>query len=82
MNEISFEDILTHYYLKLKEVFDETERIKIASTKVASLADESWKGTASDVFQEKMLLLNGELDKTKLEISEALKKLSAISEEL
>lgn len=82
MNEISFEDILTHYYLKLKEVFDETERIRIASTKVASLADESWKGNASDVFQEKMLLLNGELDKTKLEISEALKKLSAISEEL
>ena len=80
MNEISFEDILTHYYLKLKEVFDETERIKLASVKISTLADENWKGNANNTFQEKMQMLNTELDKTRLELSEALKKLSAISD--
>ena len=80
MNEISFEDILTHYYLKLKEAFDETERIKLASVKISMLVDENWKGNANNVFQEKMQILNTELDKTRLELSQALKNLSAISE--
>ncbi len=80
MEEITFEDILTHYSLKLKETSDEVETIKNLLKKAEGSIDSGWTGSAADACGLKLESVNGDLAKTLTEISEALIKLSAISE--
>lgn len=80
MEEITFEDILIHYSLKLKETSDEVEAIKNLLKKAEGSIDAGWTGSAADACRLKLESVNGDLAKTLTEISEALIKLSAISE--
>ena len=80
MEEITFEDILTHYSLKLKETCDEVESIKNLLKKAESTIDTGWSGSAADACRLKLESVNDELAKTLTRISEALIKLSVISE--
>ena len=80
MEEITFEDTLTHYSLKLKETSDEVETIKNLLKKAEGYIDTGWTGLAADACRLKLESVNDELAKTLTEISEALIKLYAISE--
>ncbi len=80
MEEITFEDVLTHYSLKLKEVSDEVETMKNLLKKAESSIDTGWTGSAADACRLKIESVNGDLAKTLAEISEALTKLLAISD--
>ncbi len=80
MEEITFEDILTHYSLKLKETSDEVETIKNLLKKAEGSIDSGWTGSAADACRLKLESVNGDLAKTLTEISEALIKISAIGE--
>lgn len=82
MTEITFEDILTHYYLKLKQTLDETESIRLYAKNTAEIADPVWKGNAANAFQEKMRLLDKEIDNSGSEISEAMKAIAAIADKI
>ena len=80
MEEITFEDILTHYQLKLRETSDEVETIRNLIKKAEATIETGWSGTAADACKLKLETVNGDLAKTLTEISEALIKLSAIGE--
>ena len=82
MNEITFEDVLTHYQLKLKEVYDEVETLKTQIKSAQAIIDSGWKGMAADACRQKLEIVNGGLAKTQAELSEALVKLFAIGEQL
>ncbi|MBO5869594.1 MAG: hypothetical protein J6Q89_02475 [Clostridia bacterium] len=80
MDEITFEDVLTHYRLKLKEVSDEVEILKNQIKKAEGHIDAGWSGATANACRLKLEVVNGELVKTLAEITEALIKLSAIGE--
>lgn len=82
MDEITFVDVLTHYRLKLKEVNDEIETLKNYMKKAEESIDCGWKGAAADACRCKLEAVGDELTKTQAELSEALIKLSAISEQV
>ena len=82
MEEITFFDVLTHYQIKLKEVTDEVEAIKNQIKKAEAHIDAGWSGPAADACRLKLESVNNELGKTLTEMSDALIKLSAISDEL
>lgn len=79
MTEIVFEDILTHYYLRLKQALDEAENIRLITKSAASLADKTWQGDGSDSFQDKMAELDLELSKANTDLSEAMKSIAVIN---
>lgn len=78
MEEITFEDMLTHYQLKLKEASDGIETLKNYLRRAQMCLDDGWKGTAADACRCKLETVNGELAKAQAELSDALTKLSAI----
>ena len=78
MDEITFQDVLTHYGLKLKEIFDETETIKTQLKKAESVIDSGWSGSSADACKIKLEEINSEIYKTSAGISEALVKLNTV----
>lgn len=81
MDKITFDDVLTHYHLKLKEAYDEVEILKKKIIKSIASIDDGWKGPAADACRFKLDTVNSELTKTQSILSEALTKLSVIGEE-
>lgn len=82
MEEITFEDVLTHYQLKLREAAEEIEGARNLLKKGGAELDYGWKGEAADALRIKLEEITSELVKALSNISEAQIKLSAISEEL
>lgn len=78
MDEITFEDILNHYEVKLRESSEEIQNIKNTLKRCISLSESSWKGLAADSFRLKLENINSELNKSYGELSLALTKLSDI----
>lgn len=80
MNEITFEDILTHYQGKLQEAAEELQNIRKQVKDVAVVVDSSWNGKAAQACRNKLDEINQELSKAGSELSEALTKLLVISD--
>ena len=82
MSEISFEDILSHYYIKIKQIYDELDIINIQVKGCSDIANSSWCGKSGKVFQEKIDKLFDEINNAKQETANSLKQLSAVAEAL
>ena len=80
MEELSFNDVLTHYQLKIREASEEVEAMRNLLKKAQSHMDAGWAGPAADACRLKLETLHAELTKTLADLSEALIGLTAISE--
>lgn len=78
MSEIVFEDILTHYYLKIKQSVDDLENVRLINSSIVSLVEGSWKGDASIAFYEKMAEMDKIIDEARIELSESMKYIAEI----
>lgn len=80
MEEITFEDILAHYELKLKETSDGLQNARANIKKAHSMIDSSWTGQSANVCSLKLQEISADILKSENEISEAMTKLSAIGQ--
>lgn len=78
MDEVTFQDVLSHYKLKLKEFYEEIETLKGNIIKMNSSIESSWSGKAADACVLKLAFVNEKFTKSQSEISEALVKLSSL----
>ncbi len=78
MQEITFEDVLTHYQLKLKELSDEIAELENEIKKSYICIENGWKSDAGESCTLKLQTVETELSKVKSEISESQIKLTAI----
>lgn len=78
MQEITFEDVLTHYQLKLKELSDEIAELENELKKSHISIESGWKSEAADACTLKLETVENELGRIKSEISESQIKLTAI----
>jgi uncharacterized protein YukE len=78
MTEIVFEDILTHYYLKIKQSVDDLENVILINNSILSLAESSWKGDASNAFLDKMMEMDKCIDEARIVLSESMKQIAEI----
>lgn len=80
MEEITFEDILTHYELKLKESSENLQSVSQSIKKSISVIDSGWKGSAADTCRIKLEDIVLDIGKIQGNISDAMTKLSVIGE--
>lgn len=80
MDEITFEDVLTHYQLKIKEAFDEVETVKNELKKAQAGLETGWSGEAAEACHTKLETIQQDLAKTLAELSQAQVKLSVIGD--
>lgn len=80
MDEITFEDVLTHYQLKIKEAYDDVETLKNDLKKAQAGIEAGWSGAASEACFEKLEAITQELTKTLAELSQAQVKLTVIGD--
>ena len=80
MDEITFEDVLTHYQLKIKEAYDEVESIKHDLKKAQADLENGWSGAASEACFTKLEAIVQDLGKTLAELSQAQVKLTVIGD--
>ena len=80
MDEITFEDVLTHYQLKLKEAFDEVEMVKNELKKAQADVQTGWSGEAAEACHGKLEAIQLDLGKSLAELSQAQVKLSVIGD--
>ncbi len=82
MEEITFEDALTHYQIKLREISDRIDTMRNRIRKAQDHIDLGWRGPAADACRAKLEYADERLVRALSEISEAQIKLSLIGEEL
>lgn len=80
MEELSFNDVLTHYQLKIREASEEVEAVRNLLRKAQTHMDAGWAGPAADACRIKLETLQADLTKTLADLSEALNSLTAIGE--
>ncbi|MCM1244438.1 MAG: hypothetical protein NC293_02200 [Roseburia sp.] len=54
MQEITYEDIIQHYRLKIEEIYEELERMRQALTDMQKQLPAAWSGDNAELLQEKM----------------------------
>lgn len=79
MQEITFEDVLTHYQLKLKELSEDIAELENELKKSHISIEGGWKSDAADACTLKLEAVENELGRVKSEISESQIKLTSIA---
>lgn len=80
MQELTFEDVLTHYQMKVREVSDGMDTLKTILAKVQTAIESGYNGASSDALKDKLETVRHNIVKTQSQISEALVKLSALEQ--
>lgn len=78
MDEVTFEDVLTHYHMKLKEACDGVESMKYRLRQAQGALETGWSGAAADACRLKLENVDGELTRALSQLSEAMVGLSAV----
>ena len=78
MNEITFEDVISHYRIKIMELSDDMETLRQKLDAAHSIIDVSWKGLSADTCDEKVEYSKNEIAKANNELSVALSMLAGI----
>ncbi len=78
MEEITVQDILNHYHIKLKEVSEDVERMRAQLKTAEELIHLGWQGPAADAALWKTEKISSQWNKTASELSDALMRLSAM----
>lgn len=81
MDEITFEDVLTHYKSKIQEYTEQLTNIKLDLKKIDSMAESSWNGDAANAFKNKLNEQITDINKVLAGFSEATAKLLLIQED-
>ena len=80
MDEITFEDILSHYQLKIQEANDGIQSVKNALKKANASIEAGWKGPSAEACTLKLEDVRAAIAKAESELSETMIKLSAIGD--
>lgn len=81
MEEITFEDILTHYKNKTQEYTEQITDIRTQLKKADAIAENSWNGSAANAFKNKLNEQIAEINKVLADLSEVTAKLALIQNE-
>lgn len=80
MDEITFEDMLSHYQNKLQEASDEIQSIRNLMKQALGALEAGWSGAAAQSCRLKLETVNQEIVRADGELSEAMTRLSAIGD--
>lgn len=78
MEQITFEDMLTHYLLKLNECSDGLISISESLKKSTLIIESGWKGQAAVSCRIRLEEMIDEIKKSQDEVENAIKSLSLI----
>lgn len=78
MDEVTFQDVLSHYQLKLKEIDEELVTLRNDINKMNSIIDGGWSSLAATACVVKLDTVNKIVSKTQAEISSALVELCSV----
>lgn len=75
MQEITYEDIIRHYQLKIGEISEELEKMQRMISKVNHDFEDAWSGVNADIFREKLYEVGERVRRTEDCLEEVQKKL-------
>lgn len=81
MDEITFEDVLSHYQNRLSDIYDQIQDLRNDVKLAIELVETGWKGHAADACMDKLNYYSEALYKADGEVSEALVQIAAIGAE-
>ncbi len=78
MQEITYDDIIRHYQVKLGEIQEELEKMQNTLKDIEAESQETWSGPNADLFNEKMWTVKERVSRTEMNLDDAQQLLAKI----
>lgn len=78
MDEVTFQDVLSHYQLKLKEINEELSVLRNDINSMSSIIEDGWISPAATACVVKLDTVYKQVAKTQEEISSTLVELCSV----